>query len=196
MKRSEFTQLFMGDNFHMDNSTHSMTHEEVVKKFEEDTIKAKEGARILIRQLIIESLKAKGIDPSTVDIDKIIEENYPEVKKNEEIKEFESSDANDKIPEDADINAILYNDDITYFRTNDDIILKLIRAANRGYTLVEKDGKKCWRERPGIIARYEYGEFSGYVIKKGYFEDTYENETDISLKNDTPSLEKNEGRTR
>ena len=79
MDRSEFNQLFMGGNFHMDNSDHSMTQEEIQKKLKEETIRAKEGVIAIRRKLIVESLKARGIDPSTVDIDKIIEETTPEI---------------------------------------------------------------------------------------------------------------------
>lgn len=81
MDRPEFTQLFMGDSFHMDNSDHSMTQEEIQEKYQNDNISAKEGVIAIRRQLIVESLKARGIDPSTVDIDRIIKETTPEIKK-------------------------------------------------------------------------------------------------------------------
>ena len=66
-------------SYMLDNSDHSMTQEEIHKKLKEDNIRAKEGVIAIRRKLIVESLKARGIDPSTVDIDKIIEETTPEI---------------------------------------------------------------------------------------------------------------------
>ncbi len=81
MEGSEFRQLF-GGNIYTDNSARSLTLEEIQKENQEDCQKAKEGVNAIRRQLIVKSLEARGIDPSTVDIDRIIKETTPEIKKN------------------------------------------------------------------------------------------------------------------
>ncbi len=67
-------------------------------------------------------------------------------------------------------------------------MLKLNKETNKGYILIEKDGQMFWSERAGLIERYEHGEFMGYVIKKGYFEDNYLNEVDTLIENNLPNL--------
>lgn len=78
MNRSEFTQQFMESDFQMtkkSEDSHSMTQPEVIADITKKTEEAKLGANMLRRQLIEESLKARGIDVDSIDIDKTIENN-------------------------------------------------------------------------------------------------------------------------
>ena len=80
-----------------------------------------------------------------------------------------------KPPADADVDSIdLYNGDITYFRTHNDKYLKFVREEGKGYKLIEENNKTVWKYVPGLLARYEHGDISGYKIKPGYFIDSYE----------------------
>ena len=78
---SEEMQKLQEGNFHMEkrnNDTHSLTGEELEQEISEGTRLAKLGVDEFRRQALANKLKAQGVDPNTVDLDKILG-----IKKNE-----------------------------------------------------------------------------------------------------------------
>ena len=76
MKEKETRQELEEYNFHMEKrteSTHSLTPEEFATEFEKKTKEASEGERKLREQMIRQSLRVRGINPDTVNIQDILD---------------------------------------------------------------------------------------------------------------------------
>lgn len=144
--------------FHMEPLTldaHSMTPEEAAADLKRKGELAKEGIRKAQKALIIGNLKARGIDPSTIDIDELIRQNSKDNDKN-------SSEINESMevaPKKEEMKDMIKT--VKYLQLVGGKVIKI----DDGKLYVFDGQTRTWRESPRMFAEYEQGNIFGTEVR-------------------------------
>ena len=139
MKKGETKQELEAYNFHMEartEDTHSLTPEEFAAEFEKKIQTAADGERKIREQMIIQSLRAKGIKPDESTIQDILE--------------------NKKSLKDMIVN-------FRYFQMEDGTIIKISLDNQIVFKLNSEE--LAWREDEELLSKCQNGTIEGKEIE-------------------------------